>query len=369
MKDNKFYSLTNILSKKCQYNMIIGERSNGKTYAALKYILEQYVTKGKQGAYLRRWKEDYRGKRGEQLFASLVENGYVSQLTDEVWTNVIYKAGRWYLSRFDEDLNKNILDDEPFCFGFALNDMEHDKSVSYPKVTTIVFDEFLTRKFYLPNEFVIFVNVLSTIIRHRQDVTILMLGNTVNKYCPYFNEMGLKHIQDMKIGTIDVYTYGDSQLRVAVEYCKPNEEGKASDVYFTFDNPALQMITNGLWEIGLYPHSPFKIKDEDIIFNYFIQFDDNLLQADIVEKDNCLITFIHEKTTPIQDEDNDIIFTDAFDPRPNHFRNIRRPTSEVGRKIADFFVKEKVYYQDNEVGEIVRNYLNFCLKEAGKIAS
>lgn len=247
--------------------------------------------------------------------------------------------------------------------------MEHDKSVSYPNITTIVFDEFLTRRYYLPNEFVIFVNVLSTIIRHRSDVTIFMLGNTVNKFCPYFAEMGLKHVQEMKIGSIDVYSYGESKLRVAVEYCKPNEEGKDSDIYFTFDNPSLQMITTGIWEIGLYPHCPFKYHKQDVLFSYFINYDSNLLQCDIIGKDNSLITFIHNKTTPIQDEDNDIIFTESFDPRPNHFRNIRKPTSQLTRKIADFFVKEKVYYQDNEIGEIVRNYLIFCMKEAGRIAS
>ena len=66
-----------------------------------------------------------------------------------------------------------------------------------------------------------FANVLSTIIRHRNDVKIFMLANTVNKYCPYFKEMGLKHITEMKQGSIDIYTYGSSDLRVAVEYGKP----------------------------------------------------------------------------------------------------------------------------------------------------
>ena len=33
MKKSKYYSLKNILSKNCTYSIIIGERSNGKTYA------------------------------------------------------------------------------------------------------------------------------------------------------------------------------------------------------------------------------------------------------------------------------------------------------------------------------------------------
>ena len=41
--ENKVYSLEKILEQKAQYNMIIGERSNGKTFAALEYGLKQYL--------------------------------------------------------------------------------------------------------------------------------------------------------------------------------------------------------------------------------------------------------------------------------------------------------------------------------------
>ena len=61
----KYYSLAPILSKDCLYNVIFGERSNGKTYAVLYRIIEQYVKHGHQGALIRRWKEDFRGKRGQ----------------------------------------------------------------------------------------------------------------------------------------------------------------------------------------------------------------------------------------------------------------------------------------------------------------
>ena len=44
----KFYSLKEILKKGATYNIIMGERSNGKTYAALSYAIEQYFKTGKQ---------------------------------------------------------------------------------------------------------------------------------------------------------------------------------------------------------------------------------------------------------------------------------------------------------------------------------
>ena len=54
----QYYSLKKILSENADYNIIIGERSNGKTYATLEYILTDYVNNNNSGAYIRRWKDD-----------------------------------------------------------------------------------------------------------------------------------------------------------------------------------------------------------------------------------------------------------------------------------------------------------------------
>lgn len=238
--------------------------------------------------------------------------------------------------------------------------MEHDKSTSYNGITTIVFDEFLTRQVYITDEFVLFCNVCSTIIRHRNNVKIYMLGNTVNKYCPYFSEMGLTHIKEQKQGTIDLYRYGESGLTVAVEYCKPFAKGKDSDIYFAFENPKLSMITGGQWELDIYPHLPFKYQPKDILLIYFIVFDDIILQCEIVEKEGDTFTFIHEKTTPLKDTENDIIFSLGYSPKLNYKRNIMKPQTNIDKKIAWYFSTGRVFYQNNEVGEVVNNYLKQC---------
>ena len=362
MLKQKFYSLKNILSKDAQYNIIFGERSNGKTYSVLKYGLEKFCKTGEQTAIVRRWSEDFKGKRGSTMYQALVNNNEIEKLTDGKWTDVYYYSGRWYLCKYNEKEERTILE-KPISYSFALGSMEHDKSTSYPEITTILFDEFLTRTMYLPDEFVLFMNVLSTIIRHRKNVKIFMLGNTVNKYCPYFNEMGLRHIKDMNVGDIDIYTYGDSDLKVAVEYCKPNRQGKESDTYFAFDNPKLNMITGGAWEVNIYPHCPIKYAPKDVKFTYFILFDGEILQCEIIMKDNNNFTFIHRKTSPIKDTEKDLIYSTEYKPLPNWKRKINKPTTELEKKIALYFAKDKVFYQDNDVGEIVRNYLIWCGKE------
>lgn len=357
----KYYDLKKINSRHAQYNVVFGERSNGKTYAVLKYALQRYADKGKQLAIVRRWQEDFTGKRGSVMFDALIANKEVFNATQGEWTSVYYYGGRWYLARFDDRGNMEH-DERPFAYGFALSQGEHDKSTAYPDIDTVLFDEFISRQGYLKDEFVLFMNVLSTIIRQRDDVTIYMLGNTVNKYCPYFGEMGLTHVKSQKQGTIDVYRYGDSELKVAVEYVSPSNQGKPSDVYFAFDNPKLSMITGGEWEISVYPHCPMSYRPADVVFVYFIEFDGELLQCEVVVKDGARFLFIHRKTTPLQNEDKDLIFSPEFDPRPNHRTDITNAYDKIGKAVSVDWVADKVYYQDNEVGEIVRNYLEWCGK-------
>lgn len=359
-EEKRFYSLNEILKKNAHYNLIFGERSNGKTYSVLKYALERYVKTGEQLAIVRRFEEDIRGSRGDSFFDALTGNGEITKLTGGEFDFVKHSNRKFYLARRDENLEKDIIDNQPFAFSFAINIASRYKSTSYPNVTTICFDEFLERQFYLANEFADFMSIISTIVRSRDNVKIFMLGNTVNKTCPYFAEMGLRHIKDMKQGSIEVYQYGESKLKVAVEYAANLDKNKPSNVYFAFDNPKLQMITGGVWEMALYPHLPIKYKPNQIMLTYFIKFDGNLLQCEIVDTGNATFTYIHRKTTPIYDEDNDIIYTLEYDPRPNHVRRILKPSTEWQKKILLYFAKEKVFYQDNEVGEIVRNYLNVC---------
>ena len=359
---SKFYSLKNILRKEAQYNVIFGERSNGKTYAALQYGLRKFCDDGKQTAIIRRWREDFTGKRGQTMYNALVSNKEVEKLTGGEWTDIYYYGSRWFLCKYDADTGKRIQHEKPLAYGFSLSSMEHDKSTAYPDITTVIFDEFLTRTAYIPDEFVLFMNTVSTIIRHRTDVKIFMLGNTVNKYCPYFKEMGLRHVKEMQPGDIDVYRYGDSDLIVAVEYTRPNKAGKDSDLYFAFDNPKLSMITGGAWEIDVYPHCPVKYKPKDILFTYFIEFSGELLQAEVILVEGSMFTFIHRKTTKIKDPDRDFIYSPEYDPRPNWHRKITAPRSKVEKQIAEMYVKDKVFYADNEVGEVVRNYLVWCGK-------
>lgn len=185
-----------------------------------------------------------------------------------------------------------------------------------------------------------------------------MLGNTVNKFSPYFKEMGLNNVLHMKQGTIDVYSYGSSKLTVAVEYCASTEKSKSNNYYFAFDNPKLKMITGGKWELDIFPHKPVNFTKNDIKFIYFIEFNDMIFQCEIVFLDNQTFTFIHRKTTPIKEGSK--VYNLIPNPSIFYSTSIRKPKDELEQRIYWYFTHDKVFYQDNDVGNAVQNFLKLC---------
>lgn len=363
----KFYSLDEIKKRKAKYNLIFGERSAGKTYAVCKEGLQKFFRDGSQIAIIRRYEEDFVGATSARTcFDALTCNGYgeneIEKMSNGLYHGIVYYGGRYFLEQLNEE-GELVKTDRVVGFGFALTSQEHYKSASFPNIKTILFDEFMTRKYYLPDEFILFQNLLSTIIRHRDDVTIYMCANTVNKYgCIYFTEMGLYRVKEMKAGQIDVYSYGDSGLTVACEYTEGANKSKPSDVYFAFNdkNLRLQMITKGSWEMDIYPHKPCDFKPNEVQFKYFIKYDDELLQCEIVRHEDYYFTFIHRKTTELKDPERDLIYDREWHVGYNYSRSILKPKNETEAKVLWFFKTDKVFYQDNEVGEIVRNYLSVC---------
>ena len=363
-KKFKYYSLKNIDKLDATYSLIYGERSNGKTTAVLRRIVENYFKDGSEGAYIRRWDLDLQGKRGAAVFDHDKIREDIQRLSNGCYTDVIYKSMRWYLAYPDEN-GKLTAADTPFCYGFCLNSMQHDKSTNYPRVTTIFFDEFLDKNRYLVDEFSIFLNVLSTIIRLRDNVKIYMAANTVTRYSPYWREMGI-HPEKQKQGTIDLYTYGNKNLTVAVEYCASSDaESKPSNKYFEFENSAkLNMITKGGWELDAYPHLTHEMKylPKEVVYTFFILFNEQMFQCEVVKKSNIQFIYVHQKTSELKNPDTDLIYSLDYDPRHNWVRKITKPFNKKTQKIYNLFSRDKVYYQDNFVGDTVMNYVRQCAK-------
>lgn len=367
----EYYTLEPIEKIGAVYNLIFGTRSYGKTYALIDKYLQKYWKNKKQkklvqAAYIRRYDDAIKPKFAGTVMNTLVCNGYgknrIAEITDGVFDNAVYQSGAWYLSKYNADTGLTKKDTDPFMLAFALNTFDKMKGGAYPYVEDIWFEEFIevSTKPYLKNEWVIFQNVVSTIAR-RRDVRIWMTGNTINVFCPYFKNMGLKNVKSMKPGQIDVYNIGKTDRKIAVEMtydtAQYKESRKNNSYLFAFEDPRLQMLTASTWEIGNYPLVEDEIKQSDICGRFFIEFDEDLFACEVVSADDAYI-YIHAHNDPLRPpDDSELYYTPVYSTKPNYRRRIDRPVTDAERVIYNLFRLEKVVYDSNATGNSIENYI------------
>jgi hypothetical protein len=191
----------------------------------------------------------------------------------------------------------------------------------------------MTRDLYLQDEFATFANVISSVVRDREVNCIYMLANTVNKYSPYFEEMGLDHVNEQEQGTIEIYSYNNEKLTVAVEYCAAATATKNIEHYYAFDNPQLDMIKNGNWEESNYKRLTKLDKCTDgktVIQKFLIRFNHKEIIGEIRQEGINLILYFHWKgNSNYNFTDTDFIFTDEDCISPYHQNSFGGGTTRV----------------------------------------
>lgn len=360
-----YYSYNNIDKLDATYNLIIGQRSNGKTFGWCRKAIDAYLDEGLPSAYIRRHDEQIRPTNIANLFNPHAD--YIEQKTNGKYNAVVYRLHAYYLARYAKtatgDEKKVAQDKNPFCRTYAISTAETTKGADAGEIKYVCFDEFMTRRFYLNNEFVLFQNLLSSLIRTRSGVKIYMLANTVNKFCPYFTDMGLRNVSKQKQGTIDIYKMGKSDTTIAVEYCSQSEVSVPVSKYFAFDNPQLEMISSGAWEIALYRHAPENISAYRVIFRFFVLFDNQIVQGDVYMYKGYPIVLYHMKTTPVKDPDRSIMYIqDTIDGNPLHQVDLRAAPTKAQKLVFDLMHYQKAFYANNEVGEIINNWMKYSMK-------
>ena len=266
MKKSIYWNIQKILGLHCDYNLVIGQRGNGKTYGCLKYFLEFYKKTKKRFCYIRRWDEDIKAYRMEQLFAPF--RNLIDELFGEEYS-IQYRNHKFYL------VNGNGTKVDTIGYVLSLSSSHHTKSISYTNVGNILYDEFIRMagEQELKDELSRFDNTLSTIIRgDNTNVVIWMLANTVSKYSPYFLRFGID-INKVEQGSIikkEIKLETGDILKVALEYCEFNKDASEKISKYTTN----AMIKSGKWEIpetDEIPTVPGSTIKEQLLFSIFIE--------------------------------------------------------------------------------------------------
>lgn len=251
----KWYSLDNILKHDAQYYMIFGERSNGKSYAVDKYMLDKFFQEGEQFAFVKRYEDDIKTKYMSEVFTPLEP-----YILEKYGYRIKFYRGTWLA--YEDGTEGKISECKVLGYAFSLNNVNRTKATSYPNVTTILFEEFMSIDCtYLPDELNLFLNLISTIVRYRHNVKIFMLANAISKYSPYSEALGIR-LHRLKKGEIVTREYRDKKgfvTRFAIERSEnvnvfDNNQNTQKIVYNNFGNAGVgQMITTGDFEVHAYP--------------------------------------------------------------------------------------------------------------------
>lgn len=369
--ERRYYDPSDILALDATYNLIYGERGNGKTFAVCHLILKAYFDEGLPSAYIRRLDEMIKQGNLETLFSDPAHLKYIEERSEGKYNFVKYQFHGFYLQKRDPLTNALLAkDSQPFCRTYAISTNETTKGADRGRVKYVFFDEFITRQFYLTNEVVLFENLLETIIRKRPGVKIFMVANTVNKHCVYFKHMGLTNVKKQQQGTIDQYLLGKAQTKIACEYTLDNDQGASeiAEQYYCFNNPQAEMIKNGSWEFDLYRTYPEGLSKYIPELTFYIEFDDNTIKGCLyIYKDDPILCF-DQTTEEITNREETVIYSDnCTSTSPLHQSELARTPTRAQEVILDLFKQHKTYFIDNEVGEMVANWLKYATKGGLKV--
>lgn len=221
----KYYSIDRIQAEDAYYNIIFGARSNGKSTAVCKMLIDEFKQHGhKFGRILRYANDAY-----DSLMQAWFDSDYLQNYVLETYGQAIaFQYGEWFFYNPGDDPNKKTIEKEIFGRYFILNSEFRYKSAQFDEITNLVFEEFvlLNPADYIPFEWEHFLSLVSTINRHRDNLRVWFIGNTLNKSNPYFQGLGIK-FEKLGIYPGKLVTMHNRQgVKYAIEYAKISYEAQ-----------------------------------------------------------------------------------------------------------------------------------------------
>lgn len=356
------YNPVNVPLGQAKWFIELSDRSTGKTTNWLLLGMVMNKLYGTQIQYVRQSDEDIAPKSSKNLFSVILKYDYVSKITDNKYNSVTYNARRWYYCNVDE--NGKVIDKatEHFMFMASVQSAENLKS-SYnaPYGDLIIFDEFISR-YYMPNEFVLFCDLVKTIIRDRISPIIVMLANTIDKHSQYFNELDIyDNIQRLNKGQYDILTTPKG-TKVYVELIgstikKQTKRDKVNKLFFGFKNQNLASITGEDWAMNNYQHIP---RDNyKTLFNQLYLYHNNkYVRLEIVNNEKLGVCVYVHWATYIYDDSIILTTVDRTDNRYMY----KFGEGNLSRFIIKMYETNRFYYATNDIGSFFENYIKYCNK-------
>ena len=344
-----------------KYFMYMSERTSGKTtnWLLIGMIMNQFY--GTTIEYVRQSEDMIKPSIAGEIFKvirSYKEGFYIREITGGRYTGIWIHWKKAYFCNYDEKGKVTDVAPDHFLSFLSIDNHEDYKSTyNAPKGDLILFDEFISRHYRI-NEYVDFMDLCSTIIRKRWSPIVVLAANTINLNSAYFKEFEVsKEVKSLKVGKhIAVTTEKGTKVYVEIIGLKQSEiKQQLNRLFFGFNNPRLAAITGGeiTWAFDPVPHMLLSDEDEYLDRTLRIETGDVMLQLDIVlTPDRGVVVNVHECTKVYPDS---LILTLGDIKKDNELWGLGQ--GNFCKYVWGLYGTNKFYYQDNETGALVANYV------------
>lgn len=351
------YNIDNISSFNANYNIIYGEKSNGKSYQVKhKKAVEKYLKTKRRFILMRRWASELTSDWIESYFSDID----IQKLTDGKYNCITKFRNELYLTTINEDFKKIKGEKIGYCIPLSLE--QNYASGSFLDVDDIIFEEFMSRSIYIANESRKLMTFYSTVDRKRGTTQLWLIGNTVSRVCPYVKDWNLSSVfRKQKQGDIDVIKIlnEDTEVSIAIEYCRASG-GKNMAIGLSRD-----AIDKGSWQTNPQPHLPKSKNCYKIGYRIGFQFQNfRFLCEYLIDKENlkesCWFIYPTEK----EFKKNLLVISDTVSINKNWHRNIYDiTTNERLRKLfITYFKESKIFYSTDLCGTDFKQVIDFEIR-------
>ena len=336
--NDMWLNLHKILSYGSLLNFVIAERGVGKTFSSKDYIITHYKSKNKQTVYVRRYNRELQEtlKKGNE--------------------NIFFDQIKWKYPNDNLNNTSEVLlcNNEVCGYAVPLSTSNILKSVSFEKVDTIIFDEFIIDKgcyHYLQNEVTMFMELIETIARMKPNIKVILLGNAISITNPYFVELNLSlpYNSEFKIFKKD----NKGQPLILVYYgknLKYREEKKKTRLGQLFEGT----------QYGKYAIDNEMLRDSKAFISkksvnskfYFILKLNNKnigIWLDYKEQ-KMYISYDYDPLCPV-------IFSMTNEDHDEHTLLIRARSSPLFKSIIEYYRQARLYFENQQIKNQVMNIL------------
>lgn len=171
-----YWNINQILPYQRNFNFINGERSIGKTYTTLKFVISRAIDRGHEFIYLVRTCDEKKNGAFKKA---------ISKVTANEFPQCCFNCNNDTL-RLEVDEVKT-----PLGYCYALSEAVKMKKESFPNVKYMIFDEYMLEESHTISyvngwkEPDLLLNIYHTVDREQDRVVVFLLGNNTTFYNPY----------------------------------------------------------------------------------------------------------------------------------------------------------------------------------------